>query len=95
MSSRKQKLLQQFSNIDVNNDKYISKDELYMYLDKKNGNRKYDRVIAEQIWGKMDKNMNNEVTVEEFVNVYMFAEEILKEKIMSTQRDYDEFLQQR
>ena len=52
-----------------------------MYIDKLNGGYMYDREIADQIYEKMDKNINGLVTVNEFVTVYMEAEDILNERI--------------
>jgi hypothetical protein len=60
-----------------------------MYIDRKNGGRKYDRVIADEIWDKMDKNRDNLVTINEFINIYVLAEEILHEKIRRTKKEYN------
>ena len=65
----------------VDTRKWISKSELYMYLDEKNGGYTYDREIADQIFNKMDKNIDGFVTIDEFVNVFMEAEDVLNDKI--------------
>ena len=62
----------------------ISKPELFAFLDRMNGGIQYDRDIRNQIFERMDKNINGEVTINDFINVFIQAEEILKDKINRT-----------
>ncbi len=95
MASRKEQLLNQFADMNVDPNKWISRAELYMYLDKRNGGSPYDRDIGNQIFERMDKNINGEVTVNDFIDIFMQAEEILKDKIQRTKADFLEYKEER
>ena len=95
MASRKEQLLNQFADMNVDSNKWISRAELYMYLDKRNGGNPYDRDIGNQIFERMDKNINGEVTVNDFIDIFMQAEEILKDKIQRTKTDFLEYKEER
>ena len=96
MSADKRKiLLQQFNDIDLNHDQYISRDELFLYLDKKCPGGTYDRNVAEQLFERMDKNYDGRISVEEFVTVFLEAEDILINKIEKSKDSIKEFTQRR
>lgn len=73
-------LQKEFAYIDADHNEYISRDELYSYLDRKSG-KEFDRAIANEIFDHMDKNHDNKVTINEFIKVYIEADEILRKKI--------------
>jgi len=86
-------LQQEFASIDVNHDQWISKEELYNYLDKKSGTR-FDRAIADEIFDRMDKNHDNQVTINEFIKVYIEADEMLRRKIEAAKINKESYKRQ-
>ena len=73
-------LQREFADIDADHNQWISREELYSYLDRKSG-KEFDRAIANEIFDHMDKNQDNRVTINEFIKVYIEADEILRKKI--------------
>ena len=74
------RLQREFFNMDLNHDQWVSRQELYSYLDRKGG-KMFDRAIADDIFDQMDKDSNEQVTIDEFIRVFIQAEEILQAKI--------------
>ena len=58
-NDRRKELESIFREMDTNHDNLVTKKELYTFLDSKNGNVKYDREIADQLWERMDVNNKN------------------------------------
>lgn len=75
-----QALQKEFAEIDINHDANISRDELYSYLDRKTKSR-FDRAIADELFDHMDKDQNQNITINEFIRVYIEADEMLQKKI--------------
>ena len=73
-------LQKEFAEIDVDHNTYINREELFSYLDRRSG-KEFDRNIANEIFDHMDKNHDNRITVNEFIKVYIEADEILRKKI--------------
>lgn len=86
-------LQKEFADIDVDHNQYISRDELYRYLDRKSG-KQFDRAIANEIFDHMDKNHDNQVTINEFIKVYIEADEILIKKIETAKINKDYYKKQ-
>jgi len=74
------RLQREFYNMDLNHDQWVSRQELYTYLDRRGG-KTFDRAIADDIFDQMDKDSNEQVTIDEFIRVFIQAEEILQSKI--------------
>jgi hypothetical protein len=73
-------LKQEFAQLPSNRWTNLTRDELFNYLDQK-GKRPFDRDVGEQIWDRMMQNDQGESTVDEFIKVFMEAEDILQAKI--------------
>lgn len=73
-------LKQEFAQMPSNRWTNLTQADLYTYLDEK-GKKQYDREVGDQIWERMIKNEQGESTVEEFIKVFMEAEDILQAKI--------------
>ena len=90
-SKRRKELEQAFEEIDVNHDNLLSQQELFSFLDLRNGGVQYDREIANQIFERMDINQDGEVTIQEFISIFIEAEEILNEKIKIAEENIKNF----
>lgn len=86
-------LQREFNDIDINHDQWISKPELYAYLDRKSGGP-FDRGIADEIFERMDKDYNGRITVNEFIKVYIEADEMLRKKIESAKINKESYKRQ-
>jgi hypothetical protein len=86
-------LQKEFAEIDVNHDQNITKDELLIYLDRKSG-KQFDRAIANEIYEQMDKNHDGTVTINEFIKVYIEADEILNKKIETAKSNKEYYKKQ-
>jgi len=93
LRSRIEFLTKAMRDIDVNHDEYISREELFMYLDRK-AEREFDRNIANEIFEHMDKNHDGTITVDEFIRVYLEADEILRKKIETAKQNKDYYQRQ-
>ena len=58
----------------------LSFDEIHDYLSEKQGER-FDIVLCKDLFARMDRNHDNEVTLEEFVESYIEVEELLIHQI--------------
>lgn len=84
-------LKKEFADMDVPLDHPISKDELFNYLDFKvdfriiptfwKAHSTFDRGIAMQLFEHMPKDHNNYITINNFIQTFIDAEEILKQKV--------------
>lgn len=86
-------LQREFSDIDINHDDWISRQELYGYLDRRSG-AQFDRAIADEIFEHMDKDNNEQVTINEFIKVYIEAEEMLRRKIEAAKINKESYKRQ-
>jgi len=94
-SERVKILRQEFARLDLNHDSTLSRDELFSALDELNEGRQFDRGVAVQLYDRMDQNHDGYVTVEEFVKVFMEAEDILKQKIEKAEIYLQDFQKQK
>lgn len=79
--ARKVAILQkEFQEIDIDHNQSISRQELYSYLDRRSGVT-FDRGIANEIFEQMDANQDQGISINEFIKVYLEAEDMLKKKI--------------
>lgn len=86
-------LQREFADIDINHDTWISRQELYTYLDRRSGGQ-FDRGIADEIFERMDKDQNGRVTINEFIKVYIEADEMLRKKIESAKINKESYKRQ-
>jgi C2 domain/EF-hand domain pair len=88
-------LQKEFSEIDVDHNNYLTKEELFTYLDRKNiSGKPFDRAIALELFEHMDKNSDGEITVNEFIKTYIEADEILRKKIETGKLNKEYYLKQ-
>ena len=77
---RFEQLLAEFSEIDANGDASLTYSELCTFLTKKSKGDFNEQVCLE-LFNKMDKDHNSEVTTKEFILNYIETEDFLKERI--------------
>lgn len=63
----------------------LTQDELFEILDKK-GKKQFDRSVAQQLYDRIDKDFSGKVTVKDFANVFLEAEDILRSKSDNTRK---------
>ena len=73
-------LRKEFLECDLNNDELVPMKELLIILDRK-CKREFDRDVAFQLFERMNKDLEQRVSVDEFIKVWLQAEDILKQKI--------------
>ena len=86
-------LQREFADIDINHDSYVLKEELYAYMDRRTGIQ-FDRAIAEELFDHMDKDRNGRVTINEFIKVYIEADEMLQRKIEAAKINKESYKRQ-
>ncbi len=91
---RRDQLRQAFEMMDLNNNQSISKEELFQYLDMQNNGEPFDRDIGDQLFDRMDKNHDEQVTLNEFIKVFVEAENVLMEKMEQAQKNVEDFKKQ-
>ena len=82
LDSRSAELKRAFQDIDSNDDKQLSKEELSSYLSKKSG-KKFNNELLIEIFRTIDKDHNSQISIEEFIQGYTQAESLIKNKIES------------
>ncbi|CAK59302.1 unnamed protein product (macronuclear) [Paramecium tetraurelia] len=87
-------LRKEFLEIEINHDELLSIEQFYRCLDKKL-RRQFDRELGDQLYQRMNKSFNNKVTVDEFIKVFLQAEEILKNKIEGCKKQILDYNKQR
>ncbi len=88
-------LQKEFSEIDVDHNQLITREELFNYLDRKSITGKpFDRAIAQELFEHMDKNADGEITVNEFIKTYIEADEILRKKAETAKINKDYYQRQ-
>ncbi|CAD8104814.1 unnamed protein product [Paramecium sonneborni] len=87
-------LRKEFLEIEINHDELLSIEQFYRCLDKKL-RRQFDRELGDQLYQRMNKSFNNKITVDEFIKVFLQAEEILKNKIESCKKQILDYNKQR
>ena len=107
---RRDQLRQAFEMMDLNNNQSISKEELFQYLDMQvpqnpfhrnppsnlpqNNGQQFDRDIGDQLSDRMDKNHDQQITLNEFIKVFVEAENVLMEKMEQAQKNVEDFKKQ-
>ncbi|CAG9310002.1 unnamed protein product [Blepharisma stoltei] len=80
MEDRISKLKSQFREIDANDDKQLTFEELHAYLTKKSG-KPFNEVLLTEIFKSLDKDQNSELTLDEFAQGYYQAETLIKSRV--------------
>ena len=76
LDSRSAELKRAFQDIDSNDDKQLSQEELSSYLSKKSG-KKFNNELLIEIFRTIDKDHNSQISIEEFIQGYTQAESLL------------------
>ena len=66
----------EFRAIDANNDKILTYQEICRFLDEKQGYQ-FDRGVAQDLFRRMDRDRDNTITTDEFVQAYAEMEDQL------------------
>ena len=81
-----EQLKKEFSYLDREKNNVLSFDEIHDYLSEKQGER-FDIVLCKDLFARMDRNHDNEVTLEEFVESYIEVEELLIRQIRTLNKE--------
>ncbi|KAM3136477.1 hypothetical protein pb186bvf_011435 [Paramecium bursaria] len=76
-------ILASFSRVSLVQQQYYTSDQLFTALDKLLG-RQFDREVAQQLFEQCQTNQKRQVILEDFCQVVLEADKILKKKITST-----------
>eukprot|EP01017_Pseudomicrothorax_dubius_P014260 TRINITY_DN1667_c0_g1_i2.p1 TRINITY_DN1667_c0_g1~~TRINITY_DN1667_c0_g1_i2.p1 ORF type:complete len:422 (-),score=69.17 TRINITY_DN1667_c0_g1_i2:395-1660(-) len=79
---RERLLKQEFAQLPSEQWGKLTSESLFGYLDMKTG-RPFDMSVGIQVWEQMHKNPDETSTVDEFIRVYIQAEDILRSKIQN------------
>lgn len=71
----------EFNKMDVNNDGTIQFQELQYHLDQNNNGQPFDRTVANQLFNSIDKSADGLITKQEFLRVWIDAENRIREKL--------------
>ena len=77
---RREQLAKEFSQIDVDHNNYLSYEEIYNFLTERQ-REPFDETLCKDLFSKMDKNNDNQISLDEFVDSYTDAEEKLTVRI--------------
>lgn len=80
MDDRMERLKQEFREIDENDDKQLTFEEIHAYLSRKGG-RSFNNVLLSEIFKALDKDQNSFISLDEFVSGYYQAETLVKSRI--------------
>lgn len=80
---------EEFKEIDKNGDKQLSFEELSDYLSKK-GAKPFDAQLLQEIFNTLDKDSNSLISLDEFVNGYYQAENLVKSRMDNLKQEIKE-----
>jgi hypothetical protein len=83
------RLLSEFAEIDIDGDKNLSFKEIHGFLLKKS-DQNFDEELCLELFNKMDKDHNSQVSTKEFIMNYIETEEFLKEKVQELKKLIDD-----
>lgn len=77
---RREQLAKEFAQIDVDHNNFLSYEEIYNFLTERQ-REPFDETLCKDLFSKMDKNNDNQISLDEFVDSYTDAEEKLTIRI--------------
>lgn len=90
------KLKADFAQIDTNGDHRLSFDEVYNFFNEKSQKetgKDFDVALAKELFNKLDKNQDNQVTIDEIVLSYVDAENLIFKDIDTKRKEIAEDMQ--
>eukprot|EP01017_Pseudomicrothorax_dubius_P036248 TRINITY_DN5171_c0_g1_i2.p1 TRINITY_DN5171_c0_g1~~TRINITY_DN5171_c0_g1_i2.p1 ORF type:complete len:456 (+),score=128.33 TRINITY_DN5171_c0_g1_i2:36-1403(+) len=94
MKERTALLKREFGMMDSRRQSRLRSEDLFAYLDEKTG-RPFDRVVGGQIFERMAKSDDGSSTVDEFIKVFLEAEDILSHKVDTADKLLRDYRRQR
>jgi hypothetical protein len=79
-AERYKQLKKEFDMIDTSGDKRITYDELHTFLSRQSG-ANFDHALLQELFDKMDVNRDGHITVDEFIDSYIEAENLILGRI--------------
>lgn len=89
LQDRYEQISKEFDEIDENDDKQLTFEEIYSFLCKKSGGT-FDKSLALELFAKMDRNEDTLVTKNEFVWSYVDAEKLIIQRTNELRRQIAE-----
>ena len=77
---RREQLAKEFAQIDANKDNFLSYEEIYNFLTERQ-REPFDEALCRDLFSKMDKDNDNQISLDEFVDSYTDTEEKLIKRI--------------
>lgn len=89
---RREQLAKEFHQIDTDHNNFLSYEEIYTFLSERQG-EPFDENLCRDLFDRMDKNKDNQISLEEFVDSYTDTEEIIQKKLKQVKKDLQKSLE--